>query len=167
MTKISIGLVVSFLSMACSGPAAPDGPPNGGAAACTVTISGAVTANKSCIVAATHDDQGLHFGIETTDGTFALASDLPGSSLQTGTFAAASTTKTVSTVDQGTAVWAEFYQDGQHPNQGDASFTLSDTGTEVTGQSGNAWTGEHGTLSATLAPADQFATGTVTVTASF
>jgi hypothetical protein len=99
--------------------------------------------------------------------TFAFSSNLPGASLSTGTFALPATTKTVATVAQGTAVWSETYDDGQHPNQGDATYTLSTTGQELTSSSGIAWTGEHGTLTATLQPADQFATGTVNVSVTF
>jgi len=174
MNKSSIGVFVSFL-MACSSPApnesgdAGNGSDSGGGntTACTLTISGAVSETVGCTVAATDDAQGLHFGVISSDMTFAFASDLPGSSLQTGTYALSATTKTVATVTQKTAVWSEFYDDGQHPNQGDATYTLTSTGQELTSSSGTGWIDEHGTLTATLTPVDQFASGTVTVTATF
>jgi hypothetical protein len=175
MNKCSIGLLLSSCVFACS-PASPNegndagnggSDSGGGNGACTLTISGAVTETTGCTIAATDDAQGLHFGVVSSDMTFAFASDLPGSSLSTGTFALSATTKTVSTVTQSTSVWAEMYDDGTHANQGDATFTLSSTGQELDSSSGHAWINEHGTLSATLAPADQFASGTVTVSVTF
>jgi hypothetical protein len=135
--------------------------------ACSVTLSGAVNATTGCIVASATDDGGLHFTLSTTSGVFALAAKLPGSSLTTGTFPLSATTTTAATVDQGTAVWAVFYDDGQHANQGDATFTISDVGQQYDATNGVGWLGTHGTLSATAQSADQFATGTVTVTATF
>lgn len=169
MNKCSIGLLLSSCVFACSSPAPNENGDAGnqGGGACTLTITGAVTETSTCTVAATDDAQGLHFGVVSGDMTFAFASNLPGSSLQTGTFALSATTKTVATVTQGTAVWTETYDDGQHPNQGDATYTLSGTGQEVTSSSGTGWIGEHGTLTATLEPADQFATGTVNVSVTF
>ncbi|HEY1959748.1 MAG TPA: hypothetical protein VGH28_29265 [Polyangiaceae bacterium] len=174
MTKFAMGLFVSAFAMACSAPG-PGDTGDGGAANdaapapgnCTITLSGAVTATSGCSVAAADDDQGLHFGVASTDGKFAFASNLPGSALTTGTFALGATTKTVGTVAQGTAVWAEFYQDGQHPDQGDATFEVSDVGQSYAGSSGTGWLGTHGTLTATLPAADQFASGTVTATVTF
>ena len=172
-TRFALLFCISSLALACSGPAAPAGPGDAGsesgpaAASCTVTLSGAVTATKPCVLAAADDDKGLHFGIEATDGTFAFAANLPGSSLATGTYPTSATTEAVGTVAQGTAAWAEFYDDGQHPNQGDATFSITDVGQQVTGSSGVGWLGVHGTLTATLPPADQFASGTVAVSATF
>jgi len=169
-----MGLLLSSFVFACSSPgpnengdAGNNADTGGGNGACTLTISGAVTETTSCTIAAADDSNGLHFGVVSSDMTFAFASNLPGSSLSNGTYALSATTKTVATVTKGTAVWAEFYQDGQHPNQGDATYTISSTGQEVTGSSGTGWIDEHGTLTATLQPADQFATGTVTVSVTF
>ena len=166
-----MGLLLPLFVFACGAPGPNetngDGGGNTGEAACTLTISGAVTASTGCTVAATADAQGVHFGVRSSDNTFAFVSDRAGTSLDTGTFALSATTKTIATVNKGTAVWSEMYGDSQKPNQGDATYTLTSTGQSYTGSNGTGWLGEHGTLTATLQPADQFATGTVNVSVTF
>ncbi len=163
-----------LIASACSSPAPANsdagsgkegGPTSGGG--CTYTISGAQTASGTCVPAIVNDSQGLHFGIVASDSTYAIASDLPGTAIQATSYDLSATTKTVSTFASGTSLWAAFYNDGQHANQGTVSFTITDIGQQVQGSGGTAWTNPHGTATATLTSADQFATGTITATVTF
>jgi hypothetical protein len=122
---------------------------NGNNTACTVTLTGAITATSACTVGATYGlvtVGGSDFGISNT-GTapgFGLGISVSGQ-LASGTFtqSGASVTQAVTTATNGGQIWSQSTHDPAH---GSLSVTLSSASL---GSDGFTYT-VHGTADATL-----------------
>lgn len=125
---------------------------------CTVTLSGAVTATKTCVVGAAHDNASnqtaIAINVQGGSGqpSFAFALNMGSADPLATTYTQASPGEAGSTyMAADNKTWLQLAHDhGGAPDQGTYSLKISDLGTTITASGGKAWPLIHGTLDATL-----------------
>lgn len=170
----SLSTALAAAAMAACGGGGGGGTDAGTSGGCTITLSGALTATAPCTPAGAYGASSNALGFEiSSQGTspnfnsFNFSIQLPGTTLQTGTFTSANSTKAATVVSGNTStqIWGQYFNHGS-ANQGTYSFTITSTGAEFDSGGKKTWSYAHGSLTATLAPSGT-ASGTLDATVTF
>jgi len=158
--------ILALINAACGNSTSPNDANS--ASTCKVTLSGAVTGTYSCVtaMALNHTADTVDMGVTATISQteqFNLGLKFPGAALTTGTWTSstdgAAGAVVVSNIPK---VWDA--KRGDPPDQGTFSITITGTGSQVTGNTGDvAYLNTHGFADAMLpAIVASGASGTVT-----
>ena len=172
-----VGAALAAAAMAACGGNPDHGASDGGGGSgsgCTVTLSGAISATAPCTPSGAYGPKSNTLGFAiSNEGTsssfrsFHFSIQLPGTSLQTGTFTSANSAKAATIVsgNASTQIWGQYFNSSR-ADQGTFSLTLTSTGSEVDSGGDKAWPYAHGSLTAMLAPSGS-ASGAVDVSVTF
>lgn len=165
-----LSIATLFAVSACGGPTTLMSNQN----SCTITISGAETANvtNECTPAAVLNNVGeTGFTVAMSDPSFGdvqFSGVFDNASFRTGSYDETSFKEAGTTLQNtaGNAFWAELVD--ADAGTGTVNLVITSIGTELDASQGSGWFGGHGSLDATLpAVAGTASTGTATVHMTF